>query len=263
MERIDKYIPKEYLALRINYRRIMLAELPVVKLTEHTLYGVPTKRISIDNHRYNLNTPAGENCMEIYKQRKLCEQELRCYEAIWEAHFTDEPLQECMPHNVNRLLRVSYNQQVVMNKAFFDSLKNDADTRHPKPSYYPFKGIFYRSAAERDIAVFLDDMGIPFKYEPEISLTGLNYTIHPDFVIYIEEIDTCIIIEHLGIKNSSDYIRDNKIKYGNYTGAGLISGVDFLFTHDTDNLPFDIRGLISALNNAIYQLLISDWSDAA
>ena len=54
------------------------------------------------------------------------------------------------------------------------------------------------------------------------------------------------------MKNSADYIRDTKIKYSNYTGAGLIPDLDIIFTHDTDEVPFDIRFLLVKLNASIY-----------
>lgn len=262
MLNIDKYIPKEYLALKINYRRRQLVSLPEVKITEHKVTGVPTAKICVRNHTYRPNTPAGKKCIDLMKLRTRYEHELNIYEAVWKAHFVDEPAKEMRPFKIRKELQVAYNAKVVMDKAFFDSLKNDANTRHTKPGNCYFNGIYYRSAAEREIALTLTDMGIPFKYEPELSLVGINHTINPDFVIYIEEIDTCFIIEHLGIKNSSDYLRDNKIKHNNYSNAGLVSGEDVIFTNDTDGRPFDVRSLASAINHAIFVSVISSVRDS-
>ena len=100
-------------------------------------------------------------------------------------------------------------------------------------------------------------MDIPFKYEPEITIFGLPKPINPDFVIYLKELDNCKIHEHLGMKNSADYLRDSKTKYNNYLGAGLIPGIDILFTQDTDDMPFDIRLLSAELNTAIYGTAIN------
>ena len=146
---------------------------------------------------------------------------------------------------------------VVLNKEYFDSLKNDADTKHEKPKDFPFDGIYYRSAVEREIAMFYTEMGIPFKYEPEMMIKGMNGFIYPDFVPYIKELDTCKIHEHFGIKNSSAYNRITSIKYGNYSHAGLIPEIDVLYTHDTYDMPFDIRAFSSKLNTAIYTTMIS------
>lgn len=161
-----------------------------------------------------------------------------------------------MPRKVTRTLAVDYDKHVVMNKAFFDSLINDSNTKHPKQFGYFFNGINYRSASERDIAILYTELGIPFKYEPSISLAGLSNPINTDFVLYIRELDTCKFHEHFGMKESSDYLRMTKVKYGNYTNAGLVPDLDILFTHDTEEMPFDIRYLLTKLNSSIYGSLI-------
>ena len=256
MEYLDRYIPKEYLALKINFCKRRLEQLPKVKLCEYYVSGVAVKRLMVGKHRYNLASATGQKYYAIGIERKKREQQLQIYLAIWDSHYKGEPLTECAPHKITRTLRVSTDKCVILNKAFFDSLENDANKDHPKYSNYFCNGIYYRSAAERDIAIFYTEMGIPFKYEPNITLFGLNKPIHTDFVIYIEELDTCIFHEHFGMKDSSDYLRTTKVKYGNYTNAGLIPELDILFTHDVEDMPFDIRYLPAKLNTAIYGLTI-------
>ncbi|MCR5341710.1 MAG: hypothetical protein K6E60_10215 [Saccharofermentans sp.] len=251
MDITDKYIPREYLALKINYCKKQLAELPEVVLHEHNVDGVLVKRVSSGGHRHNLDSVKGKQLFDEWLKRDALIRELRLYENIWDCYYKGAPPDHYM-HKITRTLAVDFDRRVVMDRAFFDSLKEDSNTRHPKNSNYYFNGINYRSAAEREIAIFYTEIGIPFKYEPEITLLGLPYTINPDFVLYIKELDTCKFHEHLGMKHSSDYIRDTKIKYSNYTGAGLIPDIDILFTHDTDNMPFDIRYLYAKLNSAIY-----------
>ena len=261
MDLIDKHIPRELLALRINFCRQLLKTLPEVKLSVHNVDNTTVKRVTVDNHRYNLDSKSGEHYYNIFKKRDLVQRKLRLYEAIWDANFKGEPLPECVPHRVKRVLCIDATTRVVMNKAYFDSLKNDANTGHPKPQNYPFNGIYYRSAAEREIAMFYTELGIPFKYEPEVTIKGLPIPIYPDFVIYIEELDNCKIHEHFGIKDSSNYLRNTAIKYRNYTEAGLVPDLDVLFTHDTNDLPFDIRYLSSKLNTAVYGTMISTKQD--
>ena len=255
MDISNKYIPREYLALKINYCKKQLAELPVVVLHEHNVDGVLVKRVSTGGHRHNLDSVKGKRLYDEWLKRDELVRELHIYEAIWDCYFKGLPPSYC-PHTIKRTLAVDYNKRIVMDKAFFASLNNDANTKHPKNSNYWFNGINFRSAAEREIAIFYTELGIPFKYEPEITLVGLPYIINPDFVLYIKELDTCKFHEHLGMKHSADYIRDTKTKYSNYTGAGLIPDIDILFTHDTDNMPFDIRYLSAKLNSAIYGTLI-------
>lgn len=254
---IDNNIPKEYLALKINYCRQQLNQLPDVKLHVHTVNGLSVKRISIANRRFNLDSKDGKQAYKIWIRREQLERELDLYETIWRCNFKGDLLSECEPHKVVRTLAIDTNKHVVMDKVWFDSLKNDANTKHAKPTDYPFNGIYYRSAAERDIAMFYTEMGIPFKYEPEVYIKGMVMPIYPDFVLYIEELDNCKFHEHFGIKNSVNYLRTTSIKYGNYTNAGLIPELDVLFTHDVEEIPFDIRYLSSKLNTAIYGTMIS------
>lgn len=246
MDISNKYIPREYLALKINYCKKRLAELPVVKV-----YGTD-KRFITNNHRYMPNSVMGHKCNEILLLRERLERKLELLEAIWNYSFKGLPSPEFTPGKVIRTLSIDYNKQVIMNKAYFESLSNDDNTKHPKYSGYYFNGTYYRSAAERDIAILYTELGIPFKYEPSVKLAGLPNPINPDFVFYIEELDTCKFHEHYGIKDSSDYLRITKIKYGNYTNAGLIPDLDILFTHDTNEMPFDIRYLLAKLNSSIY-----------
>lgn len=257
MDLIDKSIPKEYLALRINYCKVQLKLLPNVKMYKYNSADSGKVRLVVEKHKYESSSRIGERYYKIWQRRDFLQRKLTLYEAIWHANFKGEPLPECEPHRVKKTLCVDATTRVVMNKEYFDSLKNDANIEHPKPSDYPFNGIYYRSAAEREIAMFYTEMGIPFKYEPEVTIKGLPKPIYPDFVIYIEELDTCKIHEHFGIKDSSRYLRVTAIKYSNYTEAGLVPELDILFTHDTADLPFDIRYLSSKLNTAVYGTMIS------
>ncbi len=257
MDITDKYIPREYLALKINYCKKQLAELPEVVLHEHNVDGVLVKRVSSGGHRYSLNSETGKQLYNCKIERDSLEMDLHLYEAVWNYNYKGIPPIDFAPRKISRLLAVDYNKRIVMDRTFFEGLKNDANNRHPKTSGYYFNGINYRSAAEREIAIFYTEMRIPFKYEPEITLLGLPKPINPDFVIYLRELDTCKFHEHLGIKHSADYLRDTKIKYSNYTGAGLIPDVDILFTHDTEEIPFDIRYLSAKLNSAIYGTFMS------
>ena len=256
MDITNKYIPREYLALKINYCKKQLAELPEVKVYSHMVNGLESKRYIVGKHRYESNSTTGQKLSHIFALRKDTERSLNLFETLWNNCFQGMPPSSIIPHKVIRTLSVDYNKRVVMDKNFFDNLVNDSNTKYPKHSGYYFDGISYRSASERDIAILYTELGIPFKYEPSVSLAGLTYPINTDFVLYIKELDTCKFHEHFGMKDSSDYLRVTKIKYGNYTNAGLIPDLDILFTHDTEEIPFDIRYLLTKLNSSIYGSLL-------
>ena len=256
MKITDKYIPREYLSLKINYCRQRLEQLPKLTLTEHNISGVSRSIIKSNNHKFCIDTPVGKQYYELYKEREELENQLQIYEAIWRINFKGDPLPECMPCKVNRYLSLYPNRQMEMNKSFFESLENDDNKKYQKYKSNFFNGIYYRSANERDIAIFYTEMGIPFKYEPSITIAGIPKPINPDFALYIKELDSCKFHEHLGMKEYSDYLRDTKVKYSNYLGAGLIPDLDIIFTQDKDGVPFDIRYLSAKLNSAIYGSII-------
>lgn len=251
MDIYSKYMPPDYLALKISYCREQLEKLPIVRTQVHTISGSSIIMVAVGNHKYHADSPNGINALNILKTRFALENELNIYEAIWKSKYKEEPDTSCKPHSANRRLYIDTNKSVILDKSYFDSLINNADSNYPKPTDYPFKGIYYRSAAERDIAMFYTDAGIPFKYEPAIKICGLPKPINTDFVIYIKELDNCKFHEHFGMKNSSNYLRITKLKYCNYTDAGLVPEIDILFTHDTEDMSFCISNLTHKLNTAI------------
>lgn len=251
MNMLNNYIPKEYLALKINYIRLILQKLPKVKLRKISPSD-PTIRVVVGNHIYRSSSPKGMNYLNILQKRERLESELQFYEALWNNNFSSAVPSDIMPFRAQRFLFTDYDKKVLLNKTFFDSLINDSNTSYEKPNNHVFDGIKYRSEAEKEIAIFYTEMGIPFKYEPSIYIKGVTKPIYTDFILYIEEIDNCKFHEHLGINNSVDYLRDTKIKYSNYTGAGLIPDLDILFTYSTDDTTFDPRFLSAKLNAAVY-----------
>lgn len=252
----NKYIPREYLSLKINYCRQRLAQLPKFVMLEHKVRGVTKKIICADGHRYIIDSKSGKTNLDLMREKEELEAQLAILETIWNTNFKGEPVSGLVPCKINHFLTVDSGQPVSLDKAFFDSLENDDNKKYQKYKSNFFNGIYYRSAAERDIAIYYTEMDIPFKYEPSISIKGLTKTINPDFAMYIKELDSCKFHEHLGMKEYSDYLRDTKVKYSNYMGAGLIPDIDIIFTQDTENVPFDIRFLSAKLNSAVFGSII-------
>lgn len=257
MEVINKHIMQEYLALKIDFCRKQLKQLPNVKLQTFNKYKKPIQKIIVGKHRYLLDSEPGEKYLNIMQYKETLERKLEYYEAVWKSKYKDIPYPECESHKVIRTLFVDKSTKVIMNKAYFDSLKNDANKDHPKPLDYPFNGIYYRSAAEREIAIFYTENNIPFKYEPEVSIKGIPGFIYPDFVIYIPELDNCKFHEHFGMKDSARYLAITNTKYYNYTNAGLVPELDIIFTHDVKEIPFDIRAVSYKLNAVIGVTMIA------
>lgn len=258
MEIYSRYIPREYLALKINYLRGRLAEMPEVRIANRKRYGRIEKRCLFDRHNYALDNPRAKQLCEMATIRQKNGQLLNCYEAEWREHFCDNVPQNIMPRSIPRTLNPN-NPALsrLMDKEFFDSLKNDANPYYREHKKIPYNGILYRSQAEAEIARFYTENDIPFKYEPEICLDGMQKPYHPDFVLLIQEINSCKIHEHFGMMNSTDYLRENKIKITNYLNAGLIPGHDLFFTYGNESMAFSVNELMPMLNSIIYSSLIS------
>jgi len=255
MQILEPYIPKEYLALQINYRRQQLAALPEVTKTIYTIRGKPTEIYKSDSHIYLTTGKTGKEISNLLSRNEDIQRELTRLEGIWNCYFKGPPPSDINPRKIIRRMYRSFDDSVILDGNFFESLKNDADPNYRESKTFFYNGTYYRSAAEVSIATFYTENGIPFKYEPEIWLKGLKYPIYTDFVILIKELDLCKFHEHFGMKNAADYNRITATKYNNYSGAGLLPELDIFYTYDVDGVPFDIRTLRTKLNSVVYDSL--------
>ena len=98
--------------------------------------------------------------------------------------------------------------------------------------YYPRKGEKpVRSKGEYIIHKALQRSGLKFEYEEELRLEKLNFPIHPDFVIKLED-GTKIYWEHLGMLDTRKYFNDWMKRKKDYAEHGLF---DFVVTTDDMN----------------------------
>lgn len=252
MKILEPYISKEYLALKINYCKKQLSSLPEITPAHRNVRGVNKLLYLEGNHRYLATGSSGEELRRIYNLRTDLTCDLTRLEGLWASEYKRLPTPDIEPRKIKRRMMISDSSSVVLDGEFFESLKNDANPNHRENKTHYYNGTYYRSSAEVEIARFYTEQGIPFKYEPEIRLKGLNFPVYPDFVIYIEELDLCKFHEHFGMKNSSAYNRSTAVKYTNYSNAGLLPELDTIFTYDVDFKPFDLRELSNKLNSAVY-----------
>ena len=255
MNIVTPYIPREYLALKINYCRQQLAALPEVVRTKRSMRGTIRDVYVVNDHPYSCESKTGKHLLLAEQQREKYLCKLSVLEGLWHSSFRGEPPSDIRPQKVQRRYLNPEGESVIINRKFFDSLKHDSNPYYPEHKTAYYNGTYYRSAAEAAIAKFYTENGIPFKYEPEIWLFGMKYAIYPDFVVLIEELDLCKFHEHFGLKNSADYSRKTSTTYNNYSGAGLLPELDVFYTYDVDDVPFDIRSLSTKLNSAVYDSL--------
>lgn len=253
----ETYIPKEYLALKINYCKQQLAGLPEVTMTQRNVKGIKRTVFVVNNHIYSPDSKTGQQLSFCFQQRETYQSNLSVYEGFWISAFRGSPPSDIKPRDIVRCYLNNNNESIVMDRVFFDSLKNDANPYHPESKTHYYNGTYYRSQHEVDIARYYTEHKIPFKYEPEIWIKGLNYPIYPDFVILIEELNLCKFHEHFGMNNFSNYARKTLTKYSNYSEAGLIMDLDVICTYSFEQIPFDLRMLSTKLNHAVFTSLFA------
>lgn len=108
------------------------------------------------------------------------------------------------------------------------------------------KGILVRSKSEALIADMLFDLGIEFKYEPELWINGEVY--YPDFEILHPTSLTLIWWEHLGRLHDPKYVYKNIGKVESYARGGIQQGRNLIITKETAELPLT-RGMVEEQMN--------------
>ena len=118
------------------------------------------------------------------------------------------------------------------NRQLFDSLvcgKNPYNVNY-KLSY---NGILFNSNLELQFAKIMDDYGIPYKYEPEITVyDGRNR--YPDFVIYLPWLDLIILVEIFGLCDKDNYINSVRDRIYDYMKSGWQPGRSMMMLYHYD-----------------------------
>ena len=112
------------------------------------------------------------------------------------------------------------------------------------------KGEFVRSKSEALIANALFDLGIQYRYECELELSG--EVVYPDFTIKDKKSGKIILWEHFGKMDDPDYFAKTIRKIALYLKNGYIPGVNLIMTFETKKEPF----VTDDVQRAIMQNLI-------
>ena len=118
MELLINHIPQEHLALKINYCRRLLDQLPKVKIHEHMVDRTLRKRLIVGKQRYSPDSQVGIDLYAKMELREDIERELAVYEAMWNLYFR-ESIPEIEPMKIVRTLYTGSNTPVIMNKDYF------------------------------------------------------------------------------------------------------------------------------------------------
>lgn len=233
-------LSNEYLNLKFNYCNKKLAALPKISKGFHR--GIPVfwiKQFSEDG-KYKLKeirytSKKAPRLGEIEILRKKLTEEIT---ALQHTNGVD-------PQNA---LRLKSSNKSNLNGAFYKQLTGESNMQK-NTSKYVHKGIHMRSRAELIVAEVLDELHLQYKYEPGIDINGTTY--YPDFVVYIEAIDSCFIIEVLGLTDDPEYMFNNANKLVTYAGAGIYINSNLLLIGSTGNYVPDTDDIYNSVVNMV------------
>ena len=210
--------------IRQAFLRHQISVLPKGHIKERIKVGRRVREVYISNYRgvpnckssrYSINSSKGRYFLELIKKRQSLESELQRLESeIDLPDFGSINIWNVPPEAEENWKRI---------KAV-----EDTNTRYPKPTNGPvYKGIIYRSKSEMTIAKVLDELEIPYAYEPTIMFGTRQF--NPDFAVYIKETGKVFFIEHFGKMGYMDYRKDNFDKFSFFMDSGLKVGKDIHF----------------------------------
>ena len=210
--------------VRQAFLRHQISVLPKGRITQRIKEGRQVREVYISNYpsvpkcrgsRYSARTAKGKQLIALIQKRQSMESELQRLESEMDLpDFGSINIWNVPPEAEENWKRI---------KAV-----EDTNTRYPKPANGPvYKGIIYRSKSEMTIAKVLDELEIPYAYEPTIMFGTRQF--NPDFAVYIKETGKVFFIEHFGKMGYMDYRKDNFEKFSFYMDSGLKVGKDIHF----------------------------------
>jgi len=234
-------IPVEYFLIRKRLLEELLSKMPRVTEGLHDGRHVYRYYKKGDNHYQEIGSGSKywESAVKNCNIRKDIKAKLNSIKRILRNNY----------RNSNKSAAYSViNTDYHMNCNFYDSLDDCSCDYENKTKYY-YNGRHYRSRAEMDIAVILDEFGLEFKYDVKIKIGGVLFTV--DFVICFREFNRCVFLEYFGKCNDPDYVEKRiitKIRYNSSNDIYLSRDLFALSGNDiyTPSIPV-IRSYISSL----------------
>ena len=110
------------------------------------------------------------------------------------------------------------------------------------------RGERVRSRAEALIANRLYQMGIPYRYEPELYLEGYGKT-RPDFVLLRRQNRTEFYFEYFGLLDDPEYLERALQKLRADQNNGYWPGETLLFAGETRNHPLDLSEVVARIEH--------------
>ena len=102
------------------------------------------------------------------------------------------------------------------------------------------RGEKVRSKSEKMIADKLLMLGVPYKYERPLYLSGMG-VVYPDFTLLDIINREDVVLEHFGMMDNYAYCEKAIKKMNVYQRNGFQLGKNILYTFETNKNPIDIK----------------------
>ncbi len=112
------------------------------------------------------------------------------------------------------------------------------------------RGEKVRSKSEAIIADILYELGIPYRYECPLQLMNRRI-IYPDFTMLRVKTREEVHLEHFGLLDDDQYLKESLSKLDEYRSSGIYPGKNLLFTYETEENPLDIKGTKDMLRSLL------------
>ncbi len=110
------------------------------------------------------------------------------------------------------------------------------------PVLFTNRGERVRSKSEKIIADKLANMGVPYRYEAPLVLSGYG-TVYPDFTMLKLFTRENIYWDHFGMMDDKSYCEKAMTKINTYIRNGYIPGKNLLLTFESRSCPINMNSI--------------------
>ena len=257
--------PMKVLAVKLEYRRQKLEKMRhgFFKSVNGKEYIFITRDPSVPNassrhpRRISVSSNLGKQmCEEINSYQKIKAEYNDLYN-VWRSIYRIAPPKVKFPI-------VQYSDPHGMNNEYYKACKENLGKYTPDNPTVCEHGEL-KSKNEQFGLDLLKDLGIPFKYEPEISLKEIDETINPDCIVNFFEIDRCSYLEIFGMNDKIEYTVKTCNKIYGFSKEKYRPGREVIYVFMYDKYNFDKEYFVSQVLAAFDTMIPDDaliWEPA-
>lgn len=184
-----------------------------------------------------------------YKLYQAVSKELKILDSFLKKTNLQSP--EKIYENMANEIKPFIKPLLVSNDEFAKAWQTKKYSTHPNQpttSFITFRQEHVRSKSEVIIADTLNEMGIPYRYEQELTLKDGNI-MYPDFTLLNVKSREEIIYEHFGKMDDTTYLHRTLEKLDIYARNGYTLGQNFVATFESLEHSINRTTLIKTLEN--------------